>query len=138
MQLTFLFLSVSKHWQPVLKNYSRYSWFSLCAMQHKSRQQAFTKVILCHIKYDMGEIFRFGNVIIRIWSNDHNPPHVEAFSPSMKNWEGKAKFRIDDLACLENEGFSQKDIKLITGFLKDRQEVLAEKWREIHGEDEVR
>jgi hypothetical protein len=86
-------------------------------------------------KVCMGEIFRFGNTIVRIWSNDHKPPHVEVFSPSMKNWEAKAKFRIQDLVCIENSGFSEKDIQLIQRFLEKRREKLAEKWREIHGED---
>jgi hypothetical protein len=83
----------------------------------------------------MGEIFRFGRIIIRIWSNDHNPPHVEAFWPSMKNWEAKAKFKIEDLSCLECQGFSAKDVRAIARELKKRHSKIIQKWREIHEQD---
>ena len=83
----------------------------------------------------MGELFRFGNIIVRIWSNDHKPPHVEVFWPSMKGFEAKAKFRIEDLVCIENSGFTAKDLKLIRKLLEERHHRIIDKWREIHGED---
>lgn len=61
----------------------------------------------------MGEIFRFKNVVLRIWSDDHGPPHVEAFMPSMRKFEAKAKFRIDTLECIESRGFSEKALREI-------------------------
>lgn len=85
--------------------------------------------------YDMGELFRFGNVIIRIWSNDHNPPHVEAFWPSMKKPEAHAKFLLSDLECIESFGFSSRDIKRIQVELKSRHEKIWEAWRSIHEEE---
>jgi hypothetical protein len=83
----------------------------------------------------MGEVFRFGTVVIRIWSNDHHPPHVEAFSPSMRNPECHAKFRIDTLECTESRGFTLKDLRLIRKELTKRQAILKEKWEEIHEQD---
>ena len=80
----------------------------------------------------MGEIIRLGKIIIRIWPNDHDPPHVEAFWPGMKDWEAKAKFRIDDQRCFWNSGFSAKDIRIIQAAIKARVDKIAEKWREIH------
>ena len=80
----------------------------------------------------MGELFRLGKIIIRIWSNDHDPPHVEAFWPSMKAPEAKAKFRIDNQDCFECFGFTSKDLKLIKKEIQVRQEKILESWREIH------
>jgi hypothetical protein len=86
--------------------------------------------------YDMGELFRFGNVIVRIWSNDHNPPHVEVFWPSMKQSEAHAKFLLSTLECFECDGFSAKDIKRIQQELKKRHEKIWDAWRSIHENDE--
>lgn len=80
----------------------------------------------------MGEIFRLGNIIIKIWSNDHDPPHVEVFWPSMKSPEAKAKFQIETAECMESFGFTSKDLKLIKREIETRKEKILEKWREIH------
>ena len=82
----------------------------------------------------VGELYRFGNVIIRIWSNDHNPPHVEAFWPSMKKAEAHAKFLLSDLECVECFGFSSKDIKRIQKELISRHEKIWDAWRLINEE----
>ena len=84
----------------------------------------------------MGEMFRFENVIVRVWSHDHNPPHVEAYWPSMKRPEAHAKFRLDTLECFECYGFSKKDIKRIQEELQKRHEKLWEGWRQIHGQED--
>ncbi len=84
----------------------------------------------------VGEMFRFGNVIIRIWSNDHRPPHVEAFWPSMKSPEAHAKFLLTNLECIESSGFSHKDIQRIQVELKKRHKKLLEGWRQIRGEED--
>lgn len=81
-------------------------------------------------------MFRFGSVIARIWSNDHSPPHVEAFWPSMKKPEAQAKFLLDTLECVECRGFSAKDVKRIQQELRKRHEKLLEGWRQIHGEED--
>ena len=83
----------------------------------------------------MGEMFRFGAIIIRIWSNDHNPPHVEAFWPSMKEPEAHAKFDLETLTCIYCRGFSAKDIKRIAKELKKRHEKLWEGWRDRDGQE---
>ena len=84
----------------------------------------------------MGELFRFGNVIVRVWSNDHNPPHVEVYWPSMKKPEAHAKFALEDLACIECDGFSRRDVRRIQAELKKRHTKLWDGWRQIHGREE--
>ncbi|MBI2605475.1 MAG: DUF4160 domain-containing protein [Deltaproteobacteria bacterium] len=81
-------------------------------------------------------MFRFGGVIIRVWSSDHNPPHVEAFWPSMKSPEAHAKFQLDTLECIECRGFSARDVRKIQEELRKRHEKLREGWRQIHGQEE--
>ena len=83
----------------------------------------------------ISEIFRFNSIICRIWSNDHNPPHVEVFWPSMKSPQANAKFCLNDLTCYYSQGFSRKDLKRIKKELKDRHYKLLEGWRQIHGEE---
>ena len=74
----------------------------------------------------------------RIRSNDHNPPHVEVFWPSMKSSQAHAKFYLNDLTCYYSQGFSRKNLKRIEKELKDdRHYKLLEGWRQIHGEDHV-
>ncbi|HRK01406.1 MAG TPA: DUF4160 domain-containing protein [Oligoflexia bacterium] len=84
----------------------------------------------------MGEMFRFGGIIIRVWSNDHDPPHVEAFWPSMKRPEAHAKFALDTLECIACDGFSARDVRQIQEELRKRHEKLWEGWRQIHGQEE--
>jgi hypothetical protein len=83
----------------------------------------------------VGEIFRFGRVIVRIWSNDHFPPHVEVFWPSMRKPEAQAKFYLSNLKCFEFEGFSFRDIRRIQTELRKRHDKLWQAWRNIHGEE---
>ena len=81
-------------------------------------------------------MFRFGSIVVRIWSNDHNPPHVEAFWPSMRKPEAYGKFLLGTLECIECHGFSAKDIKRIQKELQMRHNKLFEGWRQIHGEED--
>ena len=76
----------------------------------------------------MGEVFRFKNIVVRIWSNDHEPPHVHIEAP-----DASAIFLLDTLEVRESEGFSSRDIKRIREQLEMRKEKLLEKWEEIHG-----
>jgi hypothetical protein len=58
----------------------------------------------------VGEIFRFGRVIVRVWSNDHFPPHVEVFWPSMRKPEAHAKFSLETLNCMESNSWRRKGL----------------------------
>ncbi len=75
----------------------------------------------------MPTIYIFRNIRIVIFTNDHGPPHIHAISP-----DGEAKIKLDNLECYFLRGFTEKDLKRITGFLKNKQEYLIEVWDEIH------
>ena len=63
-------------------------------------------------------MFRFENVIIRVWSHDHNPPHVEAYWPSMKRPEAHAKFSWIRLSALSVMDFQSKILRAFKQNLK--------------------
>ena len=78
----------------------------------------------------MGEIFRFKNLKFKIWSNDHNPPHVHIYGPG-----SHAVIILEDLKVLRSEGFSEKDLKIIQQQIFIRRIKILEKWEQIHGKN---
>lgn len=78
----------------------------------------------------MGEIFRFKNLKFKIWSNDHDPPHVHVHAP-----EAHAKVNIETLEIMKANGFSEKDLKIIQQQIFKRKMKILEKWEEIHGKN---
>lgn len=64
-----------------------------------------------------------------IRTRDHEPAHVHVVGP-----DRQVKIAIETLDVIENNGFSNKDLKLILKYLSSRKEQLIEKWEEIHGE----
>lgn len=46
----------------------------------------------------MGRLHQIGKLIIRVYANDHLPPHFHAVGP-----DGEALFRIDDLTVMAGE-----------------------------------
>ena len=73
----------------------------------------------------MPTVFRYRNILFKIYPKDHEPPHVHAICG-----KAEAKFRIASLECLENHGFSEKSIRRIKVFLTPRIERLMEVWNE--------
>jgi len=70
-------------------------------------------------------VLRTSNVRIVVYPKDHNPPHVHVIGP-----RAEAKFRIEDLECYFNRGFSKKQLSRIKEFLKDKVDLCMEAWSE--------
>lgn len=70
-------------------------------------------------------IFKIWNFRIVIYPKDHKPAHVHVIGPG-----AEAKFDIKTLECLDNYGFSEKTLKRIKAYLKERQHSLLEAWDE--------
>jgi len=70
-------------------------------------------------------IIRTRNLSVRVYPKDHNPPHVHVVGP-----EAEAKYRLDNFECIFSRGFSQKALKKIRAFLKEREGLLMEAWDE--------
>ena len=69
------------------------------------------------------------NLKIYIYPKDHDPLHVHVVGPDCE-----AKFSILNLECIQNNGFSKKDINRIIKFLEENIDILIEAWEDYHEE----
>jgi hypothetical protein len=68
---------------------------------------------------------------IVIYFNDHSPAHVH-----VKRAGHEAKFTLDPVGMLDNYGFNQNEIKLITEIVEKHQTMLLEAWRSYYGDED--
>ena len=78
----------------------------------------------------MPTLFRLFGLIFRIYTRDHQPPHVHVISQ-----EGEAVFLIDEEEVLlqGNSGMKPKDISLANSILEENKEIIREEWNKLHG-----
>jgi hypothetical protein len=76
-------------------------------------------------------IFRIGPFRIVIFVNDHEPPHVHCIGKGER-----AVIEIKSGLIRSNKGVHDKDLKKLTGFIKEQSDVLLTEWRYFHGEEE--
>jgi len=74
----------------------------------------------------MPTLKRFGSTSIRMYADDHNPPHFHIVGPDFQ-----VLVRISDLEVIAGEAASSQIAKAIT-WAKDHQEMLALKWIELN------
>ena len=67
------------------------------------------------------------NLKFYIYPKDHNPPHVHVIGADCE-----AKITILSLECIQNNGFSEKDISKIIKFLEDKIDILIDAWEAFH------
>lgn len=70
-------------------------------------------------------VYEFAGLKVKIHARDHNPPHVHVVGKGCE-----ARFRLEDLELLSNDGFSRADIRKIVEALKGRALSLQEIWDE--------
>jgi hypothetical protein len=68
-------------------------------------------------------IFQAWNLRVVIYPKDHEPAHVHVIGP-----DAEAKFELKNLDCIENYGFSEKSLRRIKEYLKERRVNLLEAW----------
>jgi len=73
----------------------------------------------------MPELFRIFGIRFFFFSNEHLPVHVH-----VKNADGTAKFEIDPVKLIENNGMKTKDIYLAESIIEENAELIDEKWKE--------
>lgn len=71
----------------------------------------------------MPEIFRFFGIRFFYFSNEHLPIHVH-----IKNADGTAKFSVEPVQLLENNGIKKKDILLAESIIEENQSLIIEHW----------
>lgn len=74
----------------------------------------------------MPTLQRFGAVSIRMYADDHNPPHFHIVGPDFQ-----VLVRISDLMVVAGEA-SPNQITDALQWAKDNQEMLALKWIELN------
>jgi Domain of unknown function (DUF4160) len=80
----------------------------------------------------MPTLLRQDGFDIRMYFDDHDPPHIHAFKAG-----GQAKIALGSLAVLPSlmmlQGMSAKDAKKAIELVIEHQTKLLEKWEEYHG-----
>jgi hypothetical protein len=71
-------------------------------------------------------VFRTRSYRIVIFPKDHRPAHVHVLGP-----DAEAKFDINTLECLSNQGFTSRALRTIREYLESRQTRLLEIWDEF-------
>ncbi|MCY7272298.1 MAG: DUF4160 domain-containing protein [Phormidesmis sp. CAN_BIN44] len=80
----------------------------------------------------MPTLLRQDGFDIRVYFDDHDPPHVHVFKAG-----GQAKIELGRLDVLPSlilvQGMSVKDAKAAISIVTEHQTYLLEKWEEYHG-----
>jgi hypothetical protein len=74
----------------------------------------------------MPVLMRFGAVSVRIYADDHRPPHFHIVSPDFQ-----VLVRISDLAVIAGEARAA-DIAEALFWAREHREFLASKWAELN------
>ncbi|MDB4902399.1 MAG: hypothetical protein JWQ63_1680 [Mucilaginibacter sp.] len=73
----------------------------------------------------MPELFRFFGIRFFFFSNEHLPIHVH-----IENADGDAKFEINPIRLVDNNGMKNKDIKLAESIIEENEELIEKRWKE--------
>lgn len=73
----------------------------------------------------MPELFRFFGIRFFFYSHEHLPIHVH-----IRNSDGDAKFIIEPVELVENNGMKKKDLKIAEGLIEENKEVIERRWKE--------
>jgi hypothetical protein len=74
----------------------------------------------------MPTLQRFGSVSVRMYADDHRPPHFHIVSPDFE-----VLVRISDLTVIEGDA-RPSEIAEALAWAQTRQEMLALKWAELN------
>jgi hypothetical protein len=74
----------------------------------------------------MPELLRIFGLRFFFYSNDHLPPHLH-----VRNADGEARFTIDPVKCIENNGLKAKDLFLAESIMEENKEIFLARWQEF-------
>ncbi|MCF0054353.1 DUF4160 domain-containing protein [Dyadobacter sp. CY356] len=74
----------------------------------------------------MPELLRLFGLRFFFYSNDHRPPHVH-----VRSNDGEARFSINPVSCLENNGLKKPDLNLAQVIVETNKEEFQRKWNEF-------
>lgn len=73
----------------------------------------------------MPELFRLFGIRFFFFSNEHLPIHVH-----IENADGDAKFEINPVKLVNNNGMKNKDLKLAESIIEENEELIEKRWKE--------
>ena len=73
----------------------------------------------------MPELFRLFGIRFFFFSNEHLPVHVH-----IENGDGDAKFQINPVKLISNNGIKNKDIKLVESIIIENEQLIEKRWNE--------
>ena len=73
----------------------------------------------------MPELFRFFGIRFFFFSNEHLPIHIH-----IKNADGDAKYEVNPIKLIENNGMKNKDLRLAESIIEENQDIIEQKWKE--------
>jgi hypothetical protein len=73
----------------------------------------------------MPELFRLFGIRFFFFSNEHLPIHIH-----IRNADGTAKFEVENVQLVENNGIKSKDIYLAESIIEENKELIIARWKE--------
>jgi len=83
----------------------------------------------------MPTILRILGTLWIIHTRDHGFPHVTIYKGTPRQFEARAKIRLDVIEVIESKGFSEAFLRKIIATTVVYQPLLLEAWNEIHQEE---
>ena len=74
----------------------------------------------------MPELLRIFGLRFFFYSNDHFPPHVH-----VRGADGEARFIIETVTCVENNGLKNKDLRLAEAIIEENKQIFLDRWNEF-------
>ena len=74
----------------------------------------------------MPELLRLFGLRFFFYCNDHRPPHIH-----VRDNDGEARFSINPVNCIENNGLKKQDLYLAEAIIKTNKEEFLRKWNEF-------
>jgi len=75
----------------------------------------------------MPTIFRLGRVQVRMFFDDHSPPHCHVWTP-----DGEMQVALDDLSILRGK-IAMQDHKVAMELITQNLEQLRQQWNRLNG-----
>jgi hypothetical protein len=72
-------------------------------------------------------VLREGGFNVRIYTRDHEPPHVHCWKD-----DGELVIELDPIGIRENQGMSRGDARRVLAIVAAHQPFLMAQWRRIH------
>ncbi len=74
----------------------------------------------------MPELLRIFGLRFFFYSNNHLPPHIH-----VRNADGEARFTLDNVTCIENNGLKKKDLYLAESIIEENKMNFTNRWNEF-------